>query len=153
MAYIPRHDTGIRQCYKRVQNNYELTKEQTGINSCIEVSNQMLNTTETWSSRSKAHIQSHLGGDLSIDQIAQFLYVGSTRLSVAFKRQTGTTLARYIREQRMDRARHLLSPTGENIAWIDRQVGYMRTSSFSTAITRETEVAPIVWREQSNRVR
>ncbi|PXY82985.1 hypothetical protein DKK75_04635 [Bifidobacterium asteroides] len=44
MAYIPRHDTGIRQCYKRVQNNFELTKEQTGINSCIEVDNQMFNT-------------------------------------------------------------------------------------------------------------
>lgn len=44
MAYIPRHDTGIRQRYKRVRNNYELTKEQTGINSCIEVDTQMFNT-------------------------------------------------------------------------------------------------------------
>ena len=44
MAYTPSHDTGIRQCYKRVQNNYELTKEQTGINSCIEMDTQMFNT-------------------------------------------------------------------------------------------------------------
>ena len=44
MAYIPSHDTGIRQNYKRVQNNHELTEEQTGINSCFEVDNQMLST-------------------------------------------------------------------------------------------------------------
>ena len=101
----------------------------------------------------KAHIRSHLGGDLSIDRIAQSLYVGRTRLCLAFSRQTGTSLARYIREQRMDRARHLLSSTEEDVAWIGRQVGYVRPSSFSAAFTRETGVAPITWREHCNRVR
>ena len=101
----------------------------------------------------KTHIQSNLGGDLSIDRIAQSLYVGRTRLCLAFRRQTGISLARYIREQRMDRARRLLSSTGEDIAWIGRQVGYMRPSSFSAAFTRETGVAPIAWREHCNRVR
>lgn len=101
----------------------------------------------------KAHIQSHLGGDLSIDRIAQSLYVGRTRLCTAFRHQTGTSLARYIRERRIDRARHLLSSTGEDIAWIGRQVGYIRPSSFSAAFTRETGVAPIAWREHCNRVR
>ena len=100
----------------------------------------------------KAHIRSHLGGDLSIDRIAQSLYVGRTRLCLAFKRETGTSLARYIREQRMDRARHLLSSTEENVAWIGRQVGYMRPSSFSAVFTRETGVTPIAWRVQCNRV-
>ena len=98
----------------------------------------------------KAHIQSHLGGDLSIDRIAHSLYVGRTHLCLAFKHQTGTSLARYIREQRMDQARRLLSSTEEDIAWIGRQVGYMRPSSFSAAFTRETGVAPIVWREGSS---
>ena len=102
--------------------------------------------------QAKAHIQSHLGSDLSIDQIAQSLYVGRTRLCTAFRHQTGTSLARYIRERRMDQARHLLSSTGEDIAWIGRQVGYMRPSSFSAAFTRETGVAPITWRGQCNRV-
>ena len=100
----------------------------------------------------KAHVQSHMDGDLSIDRIAQSLYVGRTRLCLAFSRQTGTSLARYIREQRMDRARHLLSSTEENVAWIGRQVGYMRPSSFSAVFTRETGVTPIVWREQCDSV-
>ena len=100
----------------------------------------------------KAHIRSHLGGDLFIDRIAQSLYVGRTRLCTAFRHQTGTSLARYIRERRIDRARHLLSSTGEDIAWIGRQVGYIHPSSFSAAFTRETGAAPITWREQHNRV-
>ena len=100
----------------------------------------------------KAHIRSHLGGDLSIDRIAQSLYAGRTRLCTAFRHQTGTSLARYIRERRMDQARHLLSSTGEDIAWIGRQVGYMRPSSFSATFTRETGVTPIAWRVQCNRV-
>ena len=100
----------------------------------------------------KTHIQSNLGGDLSIDRIAQSLYVGRTRLCTAFRHQTGVSLARYIREQRMDRARRLLSSTGEDIAWIGRQVGYMRPSSFSAVFTRETGVTPIAWRVQCNRV-
>ena len=100
----------------------------------------------------KAHIQSHLDGDLSIDRIAQSLYVGRTRLCLAFRSQTGTSLARYIREQRMNRARHLLSSTEEDVAWIGRQVGYARSSSFSAAFTRETGVAPIAWRGQCDSV-
>ena len=96
----------------------------------------------------KTHIQSNLSGDLSIDRIAQSLYVGRTRLCLAFKRQTGTSLAKYIREQRMDWARRLLSSTEEDVAWIGRQVGYMRPSSFSAAFTRETGVSPIAWRGQ-----
>ena len=100
----------------------------------------------------KTHIQSNLGGDLSIDRIAQSLYVGRTRLCLAFRRQTGTSLARYIREQRMDRARRLLSSTTEDIARIGRRVGYTRPSSFSAAFTRETGVAPISWRKHCNRV-
>ena len=103
--------------------------------------------------QAKAHIQSHLGSDLSIDQIAQSLYVGRTRLCTAFRHQTGTSLARYIRERRMDQARHLLSSTGEDIAWIGRQVGYMRPSSFSATFTRETGVTPIAWREQYSHVK
>ena len=99
----------------------------------------------------KIHIQTHLGGDLSLEQIARSLYVGRTRLCLAFRSQTGTSLARYIRERRMNRARHLLSSTEEDVAWIGRQVGYERPSSFSAAFTRETGVAPIVWRELSNR--
>ena len=102
--------------------------------------------------QAKAHIQSHLGSKLSIDQIAQSLYVGRTRLCTAFRHQTGTSLARYIRERRMDQARHLLSSTGEDIAWIGRQVGYMRPSSFSAAFTRHTGVAPIAWRKQYDSV-
>ena len=102
--------------------------------------------------QAKTHIQSHLGGDLSIDQIAQSLYVGRTRLCTAFRQQTGTSLARYIREQRMVRARHLLSSTKEDIAWIGRQVGYTRPSSFSATFTRETGAAPSSWREHCNRV-
>ena len=101
----------------------------------------------------KAHIQSHLGGDLSIGRIAQSLYVGRTHLCLAFRHQTGTSLARYIREQRMDWARRLLSSTEEDIAWIGRQVGYMRPSSFSAAFTKETGVTPIAWREQYSRVK
>ena len=100
----------------------------------------------------KTHIQSNLGGDLSIDRIAQSLYVGRTRLCLAFRRQTGTSLARYIREQRMDRARRLLSSTTEDIARIGRRVGYTRPSSFSAAFTRETGIPPITWREQSKRI-
>lgn len=100
----------------------------------------------------KALIRTHLDGDLSIDQIARSLYVGRTRLCLAFKGQTGTSLARYIREQRMNCARHLLSSTEEDVAWIGRQVGYERPSSFSAAFTRETGVAPVVWRELSNRI-
>ena len=99
----------------------------------------------------KAHIRSHLGGDLSIDRIAQSLYVGRTRLCLAFKRETGTSLARYIREQRMDQARLLLSSTTEDIARIGRRLGYVRPSSFSAAFTKETGIAPITWREQCNR--
>ena len=100
----------------------------------------------------EAHIQSHLGGDLSIDQIAQSLYVGRTRLCTAFRHQTGTSLARYIREQRMDQARLLLSSTTEDIARIGRRVGYTHLSSFSAAFTRETGIAPISWRKQSKRI-
>lgn len=98
--------------------------------------------------QAKAYIQSHLDGDLSINQIASSLYVGRTHLCTAFSDQTGTSLARYIRGQRMNQARHLLATTREGIAWVGRQVGYDRPSSFTAAFTRETGLAPGTWRQR-----
>lgn len=98
--------------------------------------------------QTEAYIQSHLDGDLSIDQIARSLYVGRTHLCTAFSKQTGTSLAKYIRGRRIHQARHLLVTTKENIAWVGRQVGYNLPSSFTAAFTRETGLAPGTWRQR-----
>lgn len=72
---------------------------------------------------------------------AQFS-VSPRTLSRKFADDTGTTPLKYVHGERMRRAKHLLSSTGQSVAEIAQRVGYRDAATFSQLFKRQVGLAP-----------
>lgn len=88
---------------------------------------------------------------LSVQSIADELYVSRSRLCDAFRKELGTGVAACLRAERMKRARRLLSDGDAGIDEVARACGYARASSFDEAFRRECGCSPSEWRACSAR--
>jgi AraC-like DNA-binding protein len=73
--------------------------------------------------RAKELIEVHLGERLEVAALARELGISHGHLSRQFKAATGSTVERYIRDQRVGRAHHLLIHTTRPIKSIAAEVG------------------------------
>jgi AraC family transcriptional regulator len=70
------------------------------------------------------YIHAHLDRDLSLSQIAKVINISPTYFASLFKRATGTSPHQYVIQQRVERAKLMLSKTDMAIADIALQVGF-----------------------------
>jgi AraC family transcriptional regulator len=88
------------------------------------------------------YIHTHLGGDLSITQIANSINISPTYFASLFKRATGVSLHQYVIEQRVARAKLLLETTDLPIANIASQVGFSSQSHLTRHCKQLTGMTP-----------
>jgi AraC-like DNA-binding protein len=69
-------------------------------------------------------IHAHLGGNLSLVQLAGAAELGPSRFAIAFRRSTGTTPHQYVLRCRIDRARMLLARGRVPVADVALQLGF-----------------------------
>lgn len=94
------------------------------------------------------YVQQHYTEPLTLESIAQALFVSRARLAAVFKEETGKTLGSVLRHQRMTTACDLLVSTRLSIAEIARAVGYAQHASFAEAFKAHTGISPSAWRAQ-----
>lgn len=97
----------------------------------------------------KELIEENLGDTLTLQGIADRIYVSRTHLCTAFKQETGMSVGEYLRDARMRRACELLSSTNLPISEVSRTVGYARQSSFAEAFKEHAGITPSEWRRGS----
>nr|WP_242038704.1 AraC family transcriptional regulator [Chroococcidiopsis sp. [FACHB-1243]] len=88
------------------------------------------------------YIHTHLERDLSLIEIAQVINVSPTYFASLFKRATGISPHQYVVQQRVERAKLLLSKTDLAIADIALQVGFSNQSHLTRHFKRLTGVTP-----------
>ena len=71
----------------------------------------------------KNYIYQHYGEDLSLEMLAEKVYLSSGYLSFIFKKETGMNLNRFIREFRKEKAKELLCSTSKKVAQVREKVG------------------------------
>jgi len=86
-------------------------------------------------------IGENLSGDLSLEGIAQRLFVSKYHLSHAFSREVGVSLYRYVMLRRLMLARQLLL-AGESAAGVCRSCGFTDYTSFYRAFKSEYGISP-----------
>ncbi|MBE6599991.1 MAG: AraC family transcriptional regulator [Ruminococcaceae bacterium] len=91
-------------------------------------------------------IDADLTADLSLSALAARQNISSGYLSSVFKKETGKTLSEYIREKRIDYARHLLSTTHLQIQTVASSCGIMDVQYFSKLFRRQTGKSPKEYR-------
>jgi len=77
----------------------------------------------------KAYVREHISGDLTLDHVAEQVFISPKYLSKIFKEETGMAYSEYVTNQRMERARELIAQQEFTIEQVASTVGY-RTSAY-----------------------
>lgn len=111
------------------------------INQIIEVTEGNIREYEEFLERSagesrnevaavKNYIYHHYSENLSLEMLAEKVYLSSGYLSFIFKKETGMNLNRYIRVFRMEKAKEILCTTNRKVAQVSEEVGFANVSYF-----------------------
>jgi AraC-like DNA-binding protein len=89
-----------------------------------------------------AILRGELEGDHTIASLARRVGLNECSLKAAFRQVTGTTIAAYLRDQRMHHARTLIEHEGLNVQLAAVAVGYSNPSHFAAAFRKAHGRAP-----------
>jgi AraC family transcriptional regulator len=117
-----------------------LLQNYSTIDRAIKPQHQSLTNTQL--QQSIDYIHDHLGGDLSLIQIAETMNISPTYFASLFKQKTGTSPHQYVIQQRVDRAIVLLQTKDLRITEIAAQVGFSSQSHLTQHIKRATGMTP-----------
>ena len=88
------------------------------------------------------YISKNLGGNLSLDAIAQELHISASHLSRTFKKATSGSLTEYINKERIKKAKELLQNTDLLTYEIAESVGYNDATYFSSIFRKYEGISP-----------
>ncbi|SFD50278.1 two-component system, response regulator YesN [Paenibacillus catalpae] len=97
----------------------------------------------------KQMIEEQYDQDLSLEGIAEQVYLTPSYLSYLFKKETGQSLIRYITQVRMDKAVMLLRDTNMKIVDICQKLGYRNSNYFIQSFRQHYGVTPAKFRERT----
>jgi two-component system, response regulator YesN len=84
--------------------------------------------------------------DISVNKIAQMVYLSPNYISLIFKKETGETITDCLTKIRIDRAKSLLKDTELLIQQVSEMVGYEDASYFSKVFKKVTGIHPLKYR-------
>lgn len=95
----------------------------------------------------KNYIYQHYDEDLSLEMLAEKVYLSSGYLSFIFKKETGMNLNRYIRVCRMEKAKELLTTTNMKVVQVGEKVGFANVSYFCRSFREYYGCSPESYRK------
>lgn len=93
-------------------------------------------------------IEKNYHKSITIQDIAEEVYLSCTYLSVLFKQETGQTVVEYLTQLRMEKAKELLKDPTVKFYDICYRVGYTEPSYFSKLFKKHTGMTMSQYREQ-----
>ncbi|TLS49003.1 response regulator [Paenibacillus antri] len=100
-------------------------------------------------SKAKQYIRENLGKDLTLSEVADFVYLNPVYLSRLFKLETGSGFSDYVTEVRMNLAAQLLRDTNLKIYEICEKAGYKDVRHFYKLFKRYAGFSPSEYRERA----
>lgn len=92
--------------------------------------------------RTKQYIEEHYQNALSLNELADQVYLNASYLSSIFKLEEGIGINEYIKQVRMKQARLLLEETNKKISVIAEEVGFLNPSYFIKSFREYYGVTP-----------
>ena len=87
-------------------------------------------------------ISERLAEPLTIQSLAKIAYLSPTQFKKLFKENIGVSVLKYITEQRMEKAKALLTHTDLPVQWVAERVGYSDLSAFSRRFSVHYGMSP-----------
>jgi AraC family transcriptional regulator len=114
---------------------------------------QTVNALPKWRlNRVQEYVGAHLGECISLDQLARAAGLSRMHFAAQFHAATGRRPREYVLQQRIDRAKEILSITDMPLAEVALTVGFQEQSYFSTVFRKLTDETPARWRQANKRV-
>lgn len=93
------------------------------------------------------YIHMHYNEDLTLNTLADLVYLNPNYLSNVFSQVTGCTLNKYIKQIRMEKAQELLLHTNMKVTDISQAIGYPNTSYFCKSFQKLFGTTPERFRQ------
>ena len=97
--------------------------------------------------RVKEFIDGNLDRDLGLAELSAVAGLSQFHFARAFRKSTGLTPQHYLMEQRIERAKLLLTDDGLPIVEVSLRTGFKNQSHFTTLFRKFTNVTPKAWRD------
>lgn len=98
--------------------------------------------------RAKEALLHHLGGDISLEDLARHCGLSRAHFARAFKTTTGLSPHRWLMRERLERAKQLLICSGDTLDTIAMDCGFADQAHFSRAFAKAMQTSPGRWRRQ-----
>lgn len=95
-----------------------------------------------------AYIRSHLGDQLTVEQLAQQFHYSRNRIGSLYKNATGISLGRAIIDERIAKAKVMLAAQERSITEIAYELGFSSPQYFCKRFSKETGYAPSAYAER-----
>lgn len=100
----------------------------------------------------RSWLQQHYAEPFELDALARMAEMGTRTFLRRFKRATGQTPLNYLKQLRIEAARHLLEVSTKNIEEITGLTGYSDSSSFRRLFKEKTGLTPKEYRARFHRL-
>ncbi len=93
------------------------------------------------------YVQQHLSEPIKVEDIANALFMGRSRLSTNFKKETGMGLAEYITMIKINEAKRMLRYSDKSFATISLYLGFSSQSHFTRTFKKVADMTPFEYRQ------
>lgn len=97
---------------------------------------------ETVIRKIKDHIKEHLSESISLSSLSAIVNYNETYISRLFKQSTGVKLSEYIYQERIAKAKYLLSTSSDSIQAIATAIGFDSPQYFSLVFKKSVGITP-----------
>jgi AraC-like DNA-binding protein len=97
------------------------------------------------------YIHNNFERDISLGDIAKYVFLSPSYFTRAFKDQTGKSPIRYLLKIRIERAKEMLVDTGLKISDIALSVGFSNQQRFNEMFKKYAGLTPLQYRKQNTR--
>lgn len=101
--------------------------------------------------RSIDYLEKHLGESVSVDDVAEAVFISGRYLNQIFKTHTGNTVFEHLSLMRVHRAEELLHDPSLQIQEVAARVGYENVQSFTRLFKRHHGMTPVEYRRAAGR--
>ena len=93
------------------------------------------------------YIRAHVQEPLTVEQVANELSVNASYLSKLFKKEMGKSISEYIRDSKIEIAKHMLRHLDESSIQIANYLGFSSQSHFIQVFKKQTGMTPEEYRK------
>jgi two-component system response regulator YesN len=96
----------------------------------------------------KRYIEKHIGDDVHLENVSEYVAMNPAYFSRFFKKHTGKSFIAYLSERRIERAKVLLKDPQNKVYDVCFMVGYFSKQHFYKLFHQYTGFTPIAYRNQ-----